>query len=247
MASLRVLQEIVEEPRPCSYLDDRSASLEHRVLLDVTPEVLEGLLERGWRRFGPDYFRPRCAPCHECVPTRIPVATFVPSKSQRRARARCAELEIELGPPRIDRQRLSLYHAWHAGREADRGWAPSTLEPREYQLQFAFPHPSARELSFYERSGGERRLVGVGICDETPRAWSAVYFFYHPEWADRSLGVANVVAQVEIAKRRGRAHVYLGYRVDRCPSMAYKARYRPQERLVGWPADDEAPIWQVAP
>jgi arginine-tRNA-protein transferase len=50
----RVLDVLQEDPRPCSYLADRNASLLHRIQVDVTPLELEALLERGWRRFGPD-------------------------------------------------------------------------------------------------------------------------------------------------------------------------------------------------
>jgi len=209
-------------------------------LVDSTPEELEALFIRGWRRFGPDHFRPQCAPCSECVPTRIPVATFLPTRSQRSAARRSAELTAVPGPPRVDRERLALYHAWHASRERSRGWSRSPLDLREYRFQFAFPHPAAREVAYYEPSG---RLVGLGLCDETPNAWSAAYFFYSPDVAHLSLGVANVLRQIEIARERGIPHVYLGFRITGCQSMAYKARYGPQERLVGWPRDDEAPEW----
>jgi arginine-tRNA-protein transferase len=239
----RLLQHIVEAPRPCSYLDDRLASLEHRILVDSSADELEALFVRGWRRFGPDHFRPRCRGCSECVPTRIPTATFRPTRSQRTAARRCTELLVAPGPPRVDRERVALYHAWHAARERVRGWSPSPLDLRDYRLQFAFPHPAAREVAYYEPSG---RLVGVGICDETQNTWSAAYFFYSPDVAHLSLGVANVLFQIEIARELGIPHVYLGYRIDGCASMAYKARYGPQERLVGWPADDEEPRWVLA-
>ena len=54
----RTLRHLVEAPRGCSYLDGQVASLEHRIMLDVSPAELEALLDRGWRRFGVDYFRP---------------------------------------------------------------------------------------------------------------------------------------------------------------------------------------------
>lgn len=241
--ALRVLQHFVEHPRPCSYLDGRTASLEHRIMTTCSPAELQALLERGWRRFGPDYFRPACAPCHECVPTRVPLAEFRLSRSQRRARGKCEGLRIQVGAPSIDRERLALYHRWHASRERDRGWTPAVLDEQDYLLSFALPHPSVREVAYYDESG---RLVGVGICDETPGAWSAVYFYYDPAWARRSLGVANVILQAELARDRGLEHLYLGYRIEECPSMAYKARFRPQQRLVGWPGRDDAPRWEPA-
>jgi arginyl-tRNA--protein-N-Asp/Glu arginylyltransferase len=237
----RQLQHVVEEPRTCSYLADREAMLEHRILLDVNVAETEALLERGWRRFGPDYFRPACGACSACIPTRIPTATFVASKSQRRAREKNKHLVRRVGVPEFDEERLALYHAWHDTREAARGWSEASLDERTYRVQFAMRHPAARELTFVEPDSG--RLVGVGLCDETPNAWSAIYFFYHPDYAKHSLGVANVVFQVELARSRGRSHLYLGYRVEDCPSLAYKGGFRPQERLVGWPSLQEEPLW----
>jgi arginine-tRNA-protein transferase len=241
----RRLDLLIEDPRPCSYLEERAASLEHHIMVDVTPAELEALLERGWRRFGPDYFRPACDGCRACVPTRVPTATFRPSKSQRRAKRACAPLLRQIGPPRYDPARLALYHAWHASREARRGWEDASLTEKGYRLQFSFAHPAAREIAYLEPETG--KLVGVALCDETARAWSAIYFFYDPAWAKRSIGTANVVFQIELARSRGIPYLYLGYRVDGCPSLAYKSSFRPQERLEGFVELGETPRWIADP
>jgi leucyl-tRNA---protein transferase len=238
----RLIQNLVEAPRPCSYIPFARASLEHRILLDVDPVELESLLERGWRRFGPDYFRPACPSCASCVPTRILASSFQPSRSQRRARNRCVRLRAVVGPPRVDEERLALYHAWHGEREISREWTPGKLGTRDYFYQFAFPHPAAREVAYYDDEAGGR-LVAVGICDETPRAWSAVYCFYDPAYARLSPGVGNVITLVSIARDQGKPHVYLGYRVSDCPSLRYKQDFHPQEVLLYGPRDDEAPTW----
>ncbi|MBZ4421951.1 arginyltransferase [Myxococcus sp. RHSTA-1-4] len=243
-----LLAHDVESPRACSYLPERQASLENLLMEDVTPEEYEHLMVRGWRRFGPVYFRPACEACNECVSLRIPVHGFRPNRSQRRARAACAHLRVEVGRPRVDAERLALYRAWHAEREVAREWNPSPITARDYSLQFSFPHPSARELAWYDDGAeGGPKLVGVGLCDETPQAWSAVYFFYDPAYAHLSLGTANVVRQVELAKERGIPHVYLGYRVLACASLRYKARFGPHELLEERPAMSEPPRWVPAP
>ncbi|HLM76021.1 MAG TPA: arginyltransferase [Polyangiaceae bacterium] len=244
----RLLQQIIEEPRECSYLPDRCASLEHRIMLDMPAQELEPMLARGWRRFGPDYFRPACGACSACVPIRVPTASFKPSKSQRRALRSASGLRAVIGPPRIDDERLDLYHRWHSFRESAREWAPANIDRESYYLSFAFPHPAVREIAYYDELAGKRRkLVGVGICDETPNAWSAVYFYYDPTYARRSPGIANVAFQMKLAATRKRAHVYLGYLVGGCASMQYKGGFRPNERLVGWPEPDEEPEWRLVP
>ena len=235
----RTLQTFVEPPRACSYLPAELASLEHRVMVDVTPQELEAMLIRGWRRFGPIYFRPVCDTCSECVSIRIPVASFHPNRSQRRARKACASLTWKMAPPIVDRQRLDLLAKWHSFREEKKGWEAQALDTDEYTLQFAFPHPAARELSFWEGS----RLVGVSLIDITPNAWSAVYFFYDPEIADRSPGIHNVLLGVDLARERKIPYVYLGYRVMGCSSMVYKSTFTPHELLRERPPLDAEPHW----
>ncbi len=241
----QLLDHFREEPHPCSYLPDQAASLDVRLAIDVTAEEFGAMLAKGWRRFGPTYFRPACAACHACVPTRVPVAAFRASRSQRRARQQSLSLDRIVQAPRVDRERLDLYARWHRHREQQRGWEPSRLDEKSYAMEFAFPHPSVREVAFRSRGDGHR-LVGLGIVDEVPDALSAVYFFWDPDHAPPSLGVAHIVMLIDDAAARGLAQVYLGYRVDGCPSLAYKGRFQPQEALVGRPADDAEPIWSVA-
>lgn len=238
-----MLHHLVEPPRACSYLPDRTAQLEIRVQADVTPEELEAMLARGWRRFGPVYFRPACEGCAECVTLRIDAAAFAPTKSQRRAAKNAARLRRVVGRPEVDAERLALYARWHAQREEARGWSPSEVDAERYAFDFAFPHPSVREVAFRDPDAGDR-LVGVGICDETPRALSAVYFYWDPVHAPASLGVAHVVALAADAKGRRLPHVYLGYRVLECASLAYKSRYQPHELLEGRPGEGQAPTWR---
>jgi arginine-tRNA-protein transferase len=209
---------------------------------DVSAAELEALLSRGWRRFGPVYFRPACESCGECVTLRIDIARFSPSKSQRRGAKNAARLTRVVGPPLVDDERLALYRKWHAFREHTREWEPSDLTPDRYATDFAFPHPAAREAAFRDPTNGDR-LVGLGLYDDMPHSTSAVYFFWDPEHAPASLGTANVLALVEDARTRGLDYVYLGYRVLGCPSLAYKSKFTPHELLEGRPELHERPRW----
>jgi arginyl-tRNA--protein-N-Asp/Glu arginylyltransferase len=242
---MHLLERVVERPHPCAYLPNRSASLELQVLLDVSAAELEALLERGWRRFGPVYFRPRCASCSECVSLRVVVASFAPSKSQQRAARNQSRLRRVVGTPRVDSERLALYAKWHADRERLRGWDPNPQSRSKYALEFASPHPAARESALYDDAAGGR-LVGVGLFDETPRALSAVFFFHDPAYARLSLGTSNVLALIDDARAACRAHVYLGYRVEGCASLKYKAAFRPHELLFDRPGTYDEAAWEQA-
>lgn len=239
---MRLLRHLVEPPRTCSYLPEETASLEYRVMLDVGAAEYESMLLRGWRRFGPVYFRPACVGCVACLSLRVPVAGFTPTESQRRALRRSRRFRITLGRPQVDAERLALYAAWHRDRQEDRHWSPAPLDIDDYFQQFAFPHPAAHEIAFQDEEG----LAALGLVDVTPRAWSLVYFFYHPRIARLSPGVANVMLGLELARERGLPHVYLGYSVAGCASMAYKSGFRPHEILQGRPSPQEAPRWGSA-
>lgn len=235
----KVLHRVVDQVA-CPYLPERNAAIETRVITEVTPRELEAMLRRGWRRFGPYYFRPRCTPCKECVPIRVPTAKFEMSRSQRRALKGAADLKFTIGVPRVDDERLDLYARWHAMREETSGWSPNPLDGDSYHIQFAHPHPAAREVAIYDG----KKLIGIGIADQTPRAWSLVFQFYDPQMLDRSLGVVNVLVQLEHAKRLGIPYAYLGFLVRGCRSMEYKAGYRPHELLVGRPTAKAKPVWK---
>lgn len=235
----RLVRHFVEEPRPCSYLPGVKASLEYRLMVDVTPLELEGLLERGWRRFGPAYFRPSCGLCNACDSIRLDVHRFDPTPSQRRALKRSKRFRVELSRPKIDPQRLALHARWHGTREDARGWEPTNLTEDEYATQFAFPSTTGRELAWYD--GDE--LMAVSLVDLTPNSVSAAYFFYDPRIARLSPGIGNVMRCVELARELGAQHMYLGYRVMNCASLQYKGLFGPHELLHGRPGPADVPVW----
>jgi len=238
----RLLHRGVEDARPCPYLPGVAAQLEHRVLLDVLPAEADELFDRGWRHFGPGWFRPACETCKACLSTRILAAEFVPSRSQRRVQRRARDLRVVIREPTFDRAHLALFHAWQRDRVKRRGWEPASFSAKDYWLRFSFATPFARELSFYD-DAADGRLMMVSICDETPCAWSAIFCFYDPAYHRISPGIANILKLMELARLGGQRHVYLGYCVLDCQSLRYKAAFRPHETLVGLPADDETPRW----
>ena len=74
-------------------------------------------------------------------------------------------------------------------------------------------------------------LVGIGYVDPLPVGLSAITFLYDPGHRDRSLGTWNVLALIDRAREHGLPHVYLGYYIADCRSMAYKARFLPNQTL----------------
>jgi len=237
---LTTLVRYATPPSRCAYLPTERASLAYRVLVDVTAAQHEALLARGWRRFGGEWFRPICPACTACQSLRIPLATFTPSRSQRRALRGNATVEVVVQAPTITGTHLWLYNPYHADMHRRRGWPWHPTDPMTYfQSYISDDRTFAREFLYYDAG----RLVGVGLADITPTSLSSVYFFHDPAWRPRAPGVFSILQQLAYAQRHGLRYHYLGYWIADCPSMAYKAQYRPHELLVWYPPDDVEPQW----
>ena len=213
--------------------------LDVRLLTDVSPEEMEHLVERGWRRFGPEYFRPICQGCQECVSLRVPVREFRLTKSQRRVGRRCGPVRVEIGTPQAGAERVALYHKWHTAREQACGWQENPLDEEGYRRQFCFPHSCGREMSYWIG----RRLAGVGLVDEMPDSISSTYFYFDPDFGRLSLGVYSALCEISLALQLAKSYVYFGYRVTGCKSLIYKSAFRPHELLVGRPEEGELAVW----
>ena len=86
---------LLTEPHDCSYLDNRQATTAF-----VDPEIeIDGALygrmsDMGFRRSGLYLYSPLCSACNACVPARIPVDIFRPSRSQKRCLKRNSDITV---------------------------------------------------------------------------------------------------------------------------------------------------------
>jgi arginine-tRNA-protein transferase len=212
-------------PDDCSYLPRQRAQLRYEFAPHLTPTDYMTRLREGWRRFGPILFRNECPTCRKCQSLRVPVDTFRPSVSQRRAWSKNrGEVEVRIGIPSSSPQKLDLFQRFHRHGHQTKGW--SADPGHDLRLFTNNPFPT-EEWSYYI---GER-LVAVGYVDALPEGLSAIYFFHDPDEGKRSLGTFNVLTMIDAARERGLPHVYLGYYVEGCRSLEYKNRFMPNERL----------------
>jgi len=217
-------------PHACSYLPDQVACMEYEYFTSIAAGEYEGRMKAGWRRFGSMLFRPSCRSCRQCQPLRIPVDRFQANRSQRRTWVRNhGEVERTIDAPGVSRTKLKLYDRYHVFQADFKDWPrhppKDSAGYRESFIDNPFP---TEEWCWWIGD----RLVGVGYVDCLPNSLSAIYFYYDPEERDRSLGTYNVLAILEEAARRKIPHVYMGYYVAGCRSLAYKANFRPCEILT---------------
>jgi arginine-tRNA-protein transferase len=217
------------EPSRCGYLPDRDWQLRYEVVRRLAPDEYLERLKAGWRRFGFAMFRPECPACRKCLSLRVPVAAFKPDRSQRRAAAaNDGEVDLVVGPPSVSKVKLDLYDRFHRFQHDQKGWpAHGPQTAADYAESFVDNPFDVEEWCYYLGD----KLLGVGYVDHLAEGLSAIYFFHDPDERDRSLGTYNVLSLIRVAAERGLPHVYLGYYVEGCRSLAYKARFRPNEVL----------------
>lgn len=86
-------------------------------------------------------------------------------------------------------------------------------------------------------------LIAVGVIDILPRGLSSVYLFYDPSYSFLSLGTYTALQEVLLTREILRSYLpfkdyYMGFYIDSCPKMKYKAKIQPSYLLC-----PEAKTW----
>ncbi|MBP9568885.1 MAG: arginyltransferase [Aeromonadaceae bacterium] len=211
----------------CSYLPDEAEQL--MVLLDDkhrNPVGYENLLVAGFRRSGNDLYRPHCQGCSACHSLRIPVRQFTASRSQKRIQHNNRDIRLVLST-QDKPEYYDLFARYIHERHHDGSMFPATRNQYDGFLLCDWLTPYFLEFRL------NQQLVALAITDPLPHSLSAMYTFFDPAFADRSLGTLAILTQLELAQRMNRQWLYLGYQVDACRKMKYKTKFHPHELLCG--------------
>ncbi|WP_183630244.1 arginyltransferase [Pseudomonas sp. AS2.8] len=227
MTELARLKFYATQPHACSYLPNEQATT---LFLDpsqpMNGQIYAELSELGFRRSGDHLYRPHCQLCKACVPARIPVTRFRPSRKQTRVLKRNLDIKVTRCDPGFTEERYQLYARYISERHADGDMFPPS------RGQFSTFLVSHLPYAFFYEMRVEDRLIGIAVTDVLPNGMSAVYTFYDPSEEKRSLGVFGILWQIAETRRLGLDAVYLGYWIKGCRKMSYKTEYRPIELFV---------------
>lgn len=225
-SSLHHLKVFTTYPHECSYLmGEEATTLFVDPKQDVDQNLYTSLSRMGFRRSGQHLYKPNCAGCQACIPARIPVAEFAPSRNQKRVLKRNADLRVQSFTALENPQTYALYERYIRARHYDGDMFPPSME------QFTSFLGQAWEFTRYYCFSAGNELKAVAVVDHLNDGFSAIYTFFDPDDKTRSLGKFAILWQIELAKQLQLPYVYLGYWVQNCRKMDYKIQYQPIELL----------------
>ncbi|MEZ0233128.1 MAG: arginyltransferase [Methylophilaceae bacterium] len=223
---LAKLQFYVTTPYSCGYLpvqlaQSLIASPQH--LVDAP--TYNGLIQLGFRRSGKFVYRPHCELCNACIPVRLPVKDFKPTRSQRRAFKQHQSLTATIIPLTFNEEHFALYSAYQIARHDGAKDHETAEQYRNFLVQ-----SNVESMMAEFRLDGDLKMVSV--LDIVGDGISAVYTFYDASDAHASYGTYNVMWLTEWCKANNFDYLYLGYWIKESAKMAYKQKFVPQEALI---------------
>ena len=210
----------------CNYLPNE----QERLLIVVGEEhkneqAYSWLMHQGFRRSGDQVYRPHCVNCSQCHSLRVVVDEFRPSKSQKRLLNKAKDFTVKISNKNKP-EYYTLYEQYINTIHQDGAMYPATME--QYQ---GFVDCNLCEQLFIELWHDDV-LINVAVTDVLADGLSAVYTFYHPDYRKYGLGMVSILKQIEHSGVLTKPYLYLGYQIDGCQKMNYKAKFFPHHRLI---------------
>ena len=244
-APFRFPKFFVTNPAPCPYLPGK---VERKVFTELSGrnagELNEALGRIGFRRSQSVAYRPSCVDCNACVSVRVRTEDFAPSRTQRRLLKAHADLDVTACKPWTTEEQYDLLG--HYLRDRHPGGGMAEMDETDYADMVEQTPVRTYVVEYREpasEDGRPGKLIGACLSDQQSDGLSMIYSFFDtaPD-ARKGLGTFIILDHIQRARAAGLPYVYLGYWVEGSDRMAYKARFKPMERLGrdGWRPMEES-------
>lgn len=226
---LQKLQFYVTTPYTCGYIaKNRAQSLIATPYSAVDADIYSELIKQGFRRSGAFSYRPHCENCIKCVPVRLVLENFTPTRSQKRAAKQHSDLTVTILPLAFHQQHFELYAAYQALRHAE-----DNLEDKNDEEQYRqFICQSNVESVMVEFKDAKNQVKIISIVDVVSDGASAVYTFFDATEQKASYGTHAIMWLASWTKDLNLPYLYLGYWIQESQKMAYKEKFTVQEKLI---------------
>jgi len=205
---------------PCSYMGGRQAqNIYPDPNKELTNHLYSQLITHGFRRSGNLAYRPHCINCQACVPVRINIANFTLSRSQKRCLSRNKNVSMNVLSASFNPEHFDLYSRYLAARHQGAGMDNPTQE--SYLNFLTSSWSDTKFIEFRE----DNQLLAVAVTDVVHDGLSALYTFFDPNLAKRSLGSYGILQQIKLAQDQDIPWLYLGYWIEDCQKMQYKQNF----------------------
>jgi arginine-tRNA-protein transferase len=219
--------------------------VERKVFTELTgrhaSELNEALGRIGFRRSQSVAYRPSCIDCSACVSVRVLAIEFEATATQRKLLRRHSDLEVSACKPWTTEEQFALLRRYLAHRHPGGGMAGMDEDDFADMVEQSPVKTFVVEYREPSVDGRPGKLVGACLTDQQGDGLSMIYSFFDVgEDARQGLGTTIILDHITRAGKAGLPYVYLGYWVEGSQRMAYKARFKPLERLTrdGWQAFD---------
>jgi len=229
----------------CPYLPGKRQRLVWTPLPEDAESVYSTLTDFGFRRSSEVLYSNLCANCTACIPVRIRVRDFVPTRRQKRIQRKNRILQRSMAMPMADREDYGLFQSYLDARHPDGLMQSMTFD--DYAAMLEAAPALCRMIRYAELHDGETvRSRALALTDLLPDGLSMCYSFFDLAMQRHSPGIFIILDHVALARSMNLDYVYLGYWIRDCPKMSYKSEFGALEynRYGEWyAARDE---WQTA-
>jgi arginine-tRNA-protein transferase len=186
----------------------------------------------GFRRSQGVAYRPSCLDCSACVSVRVVTQEFCPSATQRKMLRRHADLEVTACKPWTTGEQYALLRRYLKTRHPGGGMVD--MDESDFADMVEQSPVKTYVVEYREPSvdGRPGRLIGACLTDQQADGLSMIYSFFEPDLPTaRALAPTSSSITSSAPPAPACPYVYLGYWVESSRRMAYKAKFRPLERL----------------